>query len=289
MVNQFRQKRLHKKFGLSAIITAGVVAAVFFVFDTQQDFAKETINNNFSINNWENKILIAKLPINEDIESLDELKEFQIEIEFEPEILGLSSSSTIILAVPFAPQAPFGEWSDPRQDYGCEEASLLMTWHYINDLPLSLQTAKNHVIEMSDWEERVYGEYKDSSSFDTVERFKAYFNYDEVRLAYDIGIDDIKKELLLGNPVIVPVNGRVLDNPFYTPPGPPHHMLVVVGFDDETEEFITNDPGTKNGYQLRYTYDNFYSSIRDYPTGHNEPVSKVRSAMIVIEQQKNSN
>ena len=273
--------------GLGVIITAGVLAVVLFFLNVQQDFAKESYKVEVSplvfnpvLN--EPKVLLAKLPSNEVIASLDELKEFQADIKIvtgpiepaEPEVL---------LSVPFTAQAPFGQWSDPRQDYGCEEASLLMAWKYINNQPLSKSEAKKQIIAMSDWEDRVYGEFRDTSAFDTMERFKQFFSYDKVRLQYDIGIEDIKAELALGNPVIVPVNGRVLDNPYYTPPGPPQHMLVVVGFDDKTQEFITNDPGTRRGEQLRYSYNNFNNSLRDYVTGHSEPVLRQRTAMIVID------
>jgi hypothetical protein len=185
--------------------------------------------------------------------------------------------------VPFTPQAPFAEWYDPRQDYGCEEASLLMVWHYIKQEPLSLANAKAEITALSDWELKTYGEFRDSSASDTVKIFKEYFQYQNVRLIFDVSIEDIKKELAMGNPVIVPMHGQVLDNPYYTPPGPLHHMLVVVGYDDKTREFITNDSGTKRGHKIRYTYDNFYSAIRDYETGHALPVTKIRKPMIVIE------
>lgn len=42
------------------------------------------------------------------------------------EAVSLPGQSTILYDVPFAAQAPFGEWSDKRQQDGCEEVSALM-------------------------------------------------------------------------------------------------------------------------------------------------------------------
>jgi hypothetical protein len=125
-------------------------------------------------------------------------------------------TTSVLLDVPFTAQAPLGEWSDPRQDYGCEEASLVMTWYWLNDIKLDGQTAKREITAMSDWELANYGEFRDSSAADTVKLMKEYYNHDQVAIFYNIEAADIKKELALGNLVIVPAAGQLLDNPYYT-------------------------------------------------------------------------
>ena len=42
-------------------------------------------------------------------------------------------------------------------------------------------------------------------------------------------------------------------------------MEVIIGYNDETREFITNDSGdVRNGAGHRYDYDLFMSTVRDY-------------------------
>jgi hypothetical protein len=191
-------------------------------------------------------------------------------------------STSVLLDVPFTAQAPLGEWFDPRQDYGCEEASSIMAYQWVsNELFTKLQV-KNLIIDMSDWQLELDNNYYDRSAMDTVTMFKEYFNYDQVSLIYDITIDDIKNQLAQGNLVVVPVHGQILNNPFFTPPGPIQHMVVVKGYDDETKEFITNDPGTRRGENFRYSYSTLASALMDYETGHGEPIVDKRTAMIVI-------
>lgn len=194
----------------------------------------------------------------------------------------LKNSGLLVYDVPFTPQAPFADWDDPRQDYGCEEASLLMAMHWVLDEPINREQALLEITELSDWQLKRYDNYHDTSAADTLKLLHEYFEYFDASLHYDIGITDIKNALQGGSVVVVPLDGRILDNPYYTPPGPLHHMLVVIGYDDATGEFITNDPGTSRGEGLRYTYENFYDAMRDYDTGHGEPVERDQTAMIVI-------
>lgn len=113
---------------------------------------------------------------------------------------------------------------------------------------------------------------------------KAYFGYENAFAKFDIGIEDIKAELARGNLVIIPIDGTKVENPYYTPPGPAKHKVVIRGYDDDTQEFITNDPGTKRGEAYRYGYQVLQNAIVDYPTGFNEPVDQIRTAMIVVKK-----
>jgi hypothetical protein len=189
---------------------------------------------------------------------------------------------SVQLAVPFTPQAPFGNWADPRQDYGCEEASLLMASHWLTGQSLTAEYSLEQITTIADWQLEHYGDFHDSSAADSAKIFVEYFGHNQPDIVYDITPADIRVQLALGNLVIAPVNGIVLDNPYFTPPGPGQHMVVITGYDDRTGEFITNDPGTKRGENLRYTYENFGAALRDYATGHGEPLLDNRTAMIVI-------
>lgn len=82
--------------------------------------------------------------------------------------------------------------------------------------------------------------------------------------------------------MVVPTNGRALGNPNFTAPGPERHMLVLIGYDPETKEFITNDPGTRQGRHYRYHEEVLFSAIRDYPTGDRVPITSVSKPGIIV-------
>lgn len=196
---------------------------------------------------------------------------------------GQSVVRNILQDVPFTPQAPFGEWSDTRQQDGCEESSSLMAVSWARSEDFDLTEARDIIIAISDYEKEKYGTYKDTSAYDTLNRIiKGYFNYNNARLENNISLDDIRSEIFAGNLVIVPANGRVLGNPYFTQPGPPIHMLVIIGYDVETQEFITNEPGTRHGESYRYDEDILFDAVRDYPTGNHILPEGVEKNMIVV-------
>lgn len=190
----------------------------------------------------------------------------------------------VLLDVPFTAQAPFGNWADVRQDYGCEEAAILMAMYWAYDRNLPLEEAEKEIIAISEFEKEKYGDFHDTSTLDTLKVLRAYFGYENAFTKFDIDTEDIKAELAKGNVVIVPIDGTKVGNPYYTPPGPAKHKVIIRGYDDTTQEFITNDPGTKRGEGYRYNYQILEKAIVDYPTGLNEPISQVRTAMIVVEK-----
>jgi hypothetical protein len=195
-------------------------------------------------------------------------------------------SGNILLQVPFTPQAPFGDWEDQRQQDGCEEAAALMAVRWAQGRNLSREEALSEIIAISDYEEKKFGSYSDTDAEDTIARiFIGYFGYTEAEAAYDIDEESIITELEKGNVVIVPANGRKLKNPFYTPPGPDRHNLLIRGYDRDTDEFITNDPGTKRGEGYRYRSGIVIDAIVDYPTGDHLPIKEERKAMIVVDGQ----
>lgn len=191
----------------------------------------------------------------------------------------------VLLDVPFTPQAPLGDWADPRQQDGCEEASVVMAWKWANGRTLTRQEALEEITSMSNWEENQYGSYRDTSAEDTYTRLlKEFYGYKGGRVEYDITLDDVKRELAAGNVLIIPFDGQILSNPNFLNGGPERHMLVVIGYDDTKGQIITNDPGTRLGQGFTYSYRNFEASLRDYETGDHEPIVGRRTVMIVVEK-----
>ncbi|MEX2053014.1 MAG: C39 family peptidase [Candidatus Paceibacterota bacterium] len=196
------------------------------------------------------------------------------------------TDSYVLHGVPFTPQAPFGEWNDPRQADACEESSAIMAMAWARgDTSFTLEDAKTKIIAISEYELANHGSFTDTSAFDTVERiFKGYFGYNNVELRYDISIADIKEALFDGHLVMVPANGQKLGNPYFTPPGPLRHMLVIRGYDVSQKQFLTNDPGTRRGELYAYSENVLFEAIRDYATGDHIPIPPERTAMIVIKK-----
>ena len=186
------------------------------------------------------------------------------------------------LNVPFTSQAPDGDWSNPLFQDGCEEASIIMAMHWVKGEPLIATKAKAEILAISDFEQREYGSAVDRSAKDTAQLIRDYYSYTAVNYVENIDAEDIKSQLNRGNVVILPMNGRQLANPYYTAPGPERHMLVVIGYDPTTREFITNDPGTRRGAKYRYKESIFVNAIRDYPTGNHELIVSIQKNMVVV-------
>lgn len=208
-----------------------------------------------------------------------------MKINFNKQILVFALA---ILPVPFTSQAPFAQWSDSRQQDGCEEAGAVMAMAWVKDQKtLSKAEAKKAIINISDFELKKYGEYRDVSLEDLRKWvFIDYFKYDakKVRVVEKITLADIKKELAKGNLVLAPADGRALNNPYFTAPGPERHVLLIKGYDQKKKQFITNDAGTRRGENYRYSETVLFKAIRAYPTGYHLPIKKVEKKMLVVEK-----
>jgi hypothetical protein len=188
--------------------------------------------------------------------------------------------------VPFTSQAPFGEWYDARQQEGCEEASVVMAMKWATNEPLTLMEARTKILAMSDWEQKQFGYFHDTSVQDTADRlFRQYYRYDAVEVRNGIDPYDLIAALNDGNLVVTAINGRTVGNPYFATP-PLRHMIVVTGYDAVTDEFIVHDPGTKNGANFRYSHAAMARSLRDYPSGRYAPVPKDAVAAMIVVHKK---
>jgi len=233
--------------------------------------------NNGSIK--ENNLLEEKVVADEEVE---ENKEEEIIEETIEKVI-----NNKILKVPFTVQAPYGDWSNSIYQDGCEESSVLMAMYWVSGEELTKVIADEKIVAMANWQEQNYGCYIDTSAKDTVNRlFNGYFGYENARVKNVNSINDLIDELVQGNLIIVPTNGQLLNNPYYTAPGPERHNLVVYGYDELTNEFITNDPGTKRGEAYRYSASILFEALRDYPSGCHVESLEYNKVMIIIEANK---
>ncbi len=186
--------------------------------------------------------------------------------------------------VPFTAQAPLGDWESVEQGNGCEEASIIMAYSWASDREISLESAVDEIEAMSDFSFNLFGHFHDISNEDTLKLFKEYFEFDNAYLEYEVSVGNIKEKLAQGNIVIVAVNGDILGNLYYDIPEPANHKIVIKGYEEAGQEFITNDPGTSRGESYRYKYDRLFEAITDYPTGYLESFEEVVKSMIVVEK-----
>jgi hypothetical protein len=200
------------------------------------------------------------------------------------EILKLENKLIYINNVPFAAQAPFGNWKDPLEQNGCEEAAATIAVYWAQNKTLSGQQMLNEITAISAYEQKNYGNAVDTSADDTVNRIiTGYYHYYNAKSEKISNPEQIINWLSENYLVITPMNGQKILNHNYTAPGPQRHMIVIRGYDPKTEEFITNDAGTRLGKDFRYPKALFFASIRDYPTGDHMPFSDVstKSAILV--------
>jgi hypothetical protein len=158
---------------------------------------------------------------------------------------------------------------------------------------MTAEEAEAEIIAISEWELANYGGFYDRSIADTAVLFEHYYGHKNWEIRRNVTVDDIKAELAAGNLVIVPTNGRLLANPYFTTPGPITHMLVIIGYDDNgapsnndtaTGVFITNDCGTRRGQGFRYGYERLLNAIYDYPTGNHAPYASTPTVMLVVKR-----
>jgi len=180
------------------------------------------------------------------------------------------------LDIPFICQAPLGNWNPPFGDT-CEEAAILTVHYYFQQKKsVDPSTVAREIREIVDFESKNYNFYKSISAEQTARLIRDYFGY-KAEVFYDISLEDIKKELIKGNPVIVPAAGRLLKNPYFKTPGPLYHMLVIKGY--TASEFIVSDPGTRRGANFKYSYQILERAMHDWNGGD---VKNGKSAMISV-------
>ena len=108
------------------------------------------------------------------------------------------------------------------------------------------------------------------------------YEYLAVIVKNNVEINDIILAIEQGSLVLAPANGQILGNPYFTQPGPATHMLVIIVYDPDTDEFITNDPWTKRGEVYRYKTNVLFNAIRDYHTGNHEPIHTIQKNVILV-------
>ncbi len=194
------------------------------------------------------------------------------------------------ISVPFVAQAPTANWDAIHEEL-CEEAVALMAqWfnqsktgsklgNWQNAIPA--QEAETAFKQMVDWENKTFGDYKDTTALQTLQIFKEDLQVSQAELMENVSIENLKQELARGNIVIVPTAGRLLKNPYFKQPGPVYHMILLKGYKDNT--FITNDPGTRYGEGYVYSNNILFNAIHDW-NGSGDTIEQGQKVAIVIKK-----
>ena len=195
------------------------------------------------------------------VEGIDEAKEVVKETEVDDSV-----PTQFNLAVPFTSQAPHGNWALPYQE-ACEEASAYMVWLYFEGFSsgqVNADVADAGILEFIDYENQVHGDSLDITALETAELIEGLYGL-RAWVVEDPTVEQIKEQIALGYPIIVPAAGRELGNPNFSGIGPLYHMLVLRGY--TKSQWITNDPGTRNGQGYVYDIDVIMSAMGDWNNG----------------------
>lgn len=191
-----------------------------------------------------------------------------------------AKSAVLNLPIPFTSQAPTGNWDEVHNE-DCEEASAVMANAYLTGNTGAVLPAAQVETEMSNlnnWEDGRFGYHFNTTAAETAQMIEGFYGLKATaREGYTFA--DIKDQINLHHVVILPVNGRVIGNPNYTPPGPIYHMLVVRGY--TLTGLITDDSGTRRGQNYPYTFDILRNAGADWSHATNT-IDQNKKVMIIV-------
>ncbi|MSR84873.1 hypothetical protein EXS71_00285 [Candidatus Uhrbacteria bacterium] len=175
--------------------------------------------------------------------------------------------SQVNLAIPFLLQAPTHKWIQPYED-ACEEASAIMVDAYYRGRTEKYgeQEGDKVILDLIAYENGLFGKYESTSATETARLIENYFPNRRVTVHAPTSTQEIKQLVAQNIPVIVPLYGKALNNPYFRNGGPIYHMLVVKGYLPDGR-FITNDPGIGRGADYIYAADVLWEAMHDWNEG----------------------
>jgi hypothetical protein len=187
-------------------------------------------------------------------------------------------------SAPFLPQAPFANWDDLHNE-ACEEAALIIAHYYSLGIEkIHKEKGEEEILKMVKYQEAKYGTHTDLNAQEIVKLAEDFYG-DHHQIIKKYSLEKLKGYLAEGSIIIAPVAGRVLNNPYFRQPGPLYHALVITGYNEEKQYFITNDPGTRRGENFQYSYENLLDSIHDFP-GEKDKILEGEKTIIKVQKEK---
>lgn len=182
-------------------------------------------------------------------------------LKSDKKIASVSLSDSVILQVPFSPQAPTDKW-DRNED--CEETSIVMANAFLTGTTqnkLDSGAALEAIGNLKKWENGNLGYNADTGADSTTRMAEGAFGL-KVKQIRDFTKEDLKRELSNNLPILLPIDARVLNNPKYANSGPQYHMILIRGYKNDT--FIINDPGTNSGNGNEYNFETLLKAASDW-------------------------
>jgi hypothetical protein len=176
-----------------------------------------------------------------------------------------SSTEIVKLSVPFIIEIPDGTWTGPWKN-ACEEASMAMVDQYYQGVStIGRQASKKIMLPIFAYQDAVWGTNADSNAARTAKIIEAKLDF-KATIKRNPTLEEIKNELRAGRPVMSFHYAKYLPNPGhrFRVNGSYFHVMVLSGFDETTQEFISEDPGAENGLDYRYKYDKLMATLGDY-------------------------
>jgi len=170
------------------------------------------------------------------------------------------------IQVPFTSQAPYGYWGQPWQD-ACEETAIVIVDNFYREKSIDTkQKAKEEILKIINLKNKNFGWSLDENSEKIVQLINEFLPW-EAKIAHNPSLEQLKTEIDNNRPVILPAHGKYLYNPHFANGGPDYHTIVLSGYDDEKQEFITQEPGTRYGQDFRYKYTTIMNAMHDFLPG----------------------
>lgn len=172
-----------------------------------------------------------------------------------------NNPTTLILEVPFSAQAPTNNWN---RNEDCEETSIVMANAFLIGATqgnLSPTLAQEAINNLKKWEQANLGYNADTGADATTRMAEGAFGL-KIKQIQNYTMVDLKKELINGHPILLPINAKLLNSPQYSENGPTYHMVVIKGFKGDI--FVVNDPGTNGGENNEYTFSTLQKASADW-------------------------
>lgn len=178
----------------------------------------------------------------------------------------VAQAATLSLTVPYTREVLPGT-TGPNWKNACEESSVAMIEQfYTGKKTMNISAGIAFMSMLFGKEDALYGSNVNSDSIRIKYMIDNYSDY-SAKIANNPTVAQIKSELDAGHPVITMHYGYDLKNPNipFLRTGTFYHVMVVIGYDDASQQFITNDPGdTVAGKNHRYDYNLFVNSLHDF-------------------------
>ena len=171
---------------------------------------------------------------------------------------------SLVAEVPFTVQAPYGFWSEKPWSGYAEEAIVLMLTRWATDESLESANDKaNNLSLWGSWFIEQFGQAPNQNLDQIQAALASTGNFSALEILDKPSIPVLLQSLELGRLLVIPINGKTLESPYYGDPAPEHHVLLLIGVNPDAGTFVVHDPGTSRGRALEYDQEKILESIQD--------------------------